>query len=268
MSNKSKKTEYINPADSTFYDMIDRAQLEEDDKSTKILRAAFLAGGMPYIQSHDDLDIWQQEQPYIKPIRANFIRSEEKKEYPNLFGLIEENSTLDKFISSFIPRTEPDTLHISGKYFGGTKNPLSDFLAEISHSIQYSKPEEIREFLSIAAGEERRASGEDVYNIEGTMEHDAHSKYQPTLAKSLVDAMKEDYPKYTPRLKPWKENLERYSEIPDEKEKYGGHASLLLKLIKEDSEKTFNSAMYNLWKKIGNKEKEDKWLRKSWGIKD
>jgi hypothetical protein len=79
---------------------------------------------------------------------------------------------------------------------------------------------------------------------------------------------KEDYTGWTPILKPWEENLERYSEIPDEKEKYGGHASLLLKLIKKDSEKTFNNAMYHFWKIIGNKEKEDKWIRKYWGIKN
>ena len=60
-------SEYISQADSTFYDMIDRAGLTKGDKPTNILRAAFLAGGMPYIKAHD------------KPIRATFKRSYEKK---------------------------------------------------------------------------------------------------------------------------------------------------------------------------------------------
>jgi hypothetical protein len=60
-------SEYISQADSTFYDMLDRAGLKKKDKTLNILRAAFLAGGMPYIEAHD------------KPIRAHFVPSREKR---------------------------------------------------------------------------------------------------------------------------------------------------------------------------------------------
>ena len=246
MSNKSKKTKFPTEELNSFYDMLERAGLKKDDKAAGILMAAQLAGGMPYIETEDI------------PVRAQFKRSRE----------IEGASVLDRFISSFIPRTKPDTLNISGDYFGGHTNPIDDYLAEISHSIQYNKPGQIRELLDLAASKERRASGEGVYGIEGTMEHDAHSIYETKLAKSLVNVIEKDYPGWKPKLKPWKEKLEKYPNLPDEKEKYGGHASLLLELIKSGSEQTFNNVMYNFWDKIGNEEKKEKWLRKYWGLKD
>jgi len=219
---------YISPADSTFYDMLDRIGLEKEGETSNALRAAFLAGGMPYIKAHDD------------SIRANFVPTKEEKKYQNPFGLIGKKSPIYKLISSFISRTTPDTLNISGKYYDGHTNPLDDYLAEISHAIQYNAPEATRALLNIAASKERRASGEDVYNIEETMEHDAHSRYEPRLAEGVMKAIEKEYSGWTPRLKPWKESLEKYSKTPDEEEKYGGVGSLLLALIKEDLKKTFN----------------------------
>jgi hypothetical protein len=249
-------SKYMSPADSTFYDMLDRVGLDRKGKTSNILRAAFLAGGMPYIKAHDS------------PITASFQKTKEKKEYPNPFGLIGEKSMMDRLIQSFIPRTEPDTLNISGKYSSGHVNPLDDYLAEISHAIQFNKPEPTRELLNMVAHEERRASGEDVYNIEGTMEHDAHSRYEPHLAKDFMKTVEKEYPGWTPILKEWEEESKKYPEAPDEEEKYGGYGSLLFKLIKKDSEKTFNSMMYNIWKTIGSEEKKEKWQKKYWGIKD
>ena len=97
----------------------------------------------------------------------------------------------------------------------------NDGSAKILSNIVSSQIKEHKKF-----GDRKR------YLIEGTVEHDAHSLIQPILLESLSNAIKKDYPGWTPRFASWKKDLEKYPNLPDE-HKYGGTLEFLKTIIKK-----------------------------------
>ena len=109
----------------------------------------YLSGMQPYVQS-EVYDIW----------------SEGGKPYLDLYDDTGQDFT-PSFKLSGVPRknlldyaTNPDTMRIR-------RRDLGDFMAEVSHAIQYNKPQNVRDSMDIENLRQKAVHGYDRYGIPG-----------------------------------------------------------------------------------------------------
>jgi hypothetical protein len=72
------------------------------------------------------------------------------------------------FTSSNNFPVEPDTLHVK-------KGDMHDWIAELTHAVQYNSPQSVRDSLRTTLNKQRKHFGEDVYGLKREGE-----KYYPT----------------------------------------------------------------------------------------
>ena len=168
-------SKYASPQDSTFHAFLKQAKIPANSKRANVLKAQMLAGGMPFIKTSDD-----------KNLRASFsdARSyeiEPSKFRKGLFGKLHQNEW------SHVRGSTPDTLHIK-------EGDINDMLAELTHAIQFNKPQAARDSLNWENTRQYKELGDlHRYYTPKTVEFQAHREIEPGLRKEYNKANRKDW---------------------------------------------------------------------------
>ncbi len=167
-------SKYVSPQDSTFHAFLKQANIPVNSRRANVLKAQMLTGGMPFIKTSDDANLrpW-----YETPVSTEFEPSGFTE---GLFGKLHPSKWKQ------VRGSVPDTLHIR-------KGNMDDMLAELSHAIQYSKPQEIRDSLDWENSYQYKELGDyPRYKTPGTVEFQAHEEIEPILEEEYDKAKLKD----------------------------------------------------------------------------
>lgn len=202
--------DYASSADSAFYAYIDKLNIPRNSEPANALKAAMLAGRMPFIDpsltpgtspSHITGSYWGPSGKIIhtypdKPGEESILGSQFSSGGIGLPFLADPSLLSNKEIL----KDRPDTLRVpepwNDKVYSEEK-PFDSVLAELGHAIDISNtPQYLRLMQTIKGAFEGLFFGSDTYGIEGTVENIAHSGTQTILERALATSFSEHMPDY------------------------------------------------------------------------